>query len=168
MTSYRYYRLLDDLEAEGLTSPEARWRHPEEGDVECLAALMLDAYRGTIGDDGETIDDARREVESYFSGSAGETLLHCSWVSVENGRILSACLASLWQGAPLIAYIMTEALSKRCGLARVALNACLDCLKADGYGQVQAFIIEGNRPSENLFGSCGFLRGEGRGIRDDA
>ena len=35
---------------------------------------MLDAYRGTIDDEGETLEDALAEVDRTFAGEYGEFL----------------------------------------------------------------------------------------------
>jgi hypothetical protein len=45
---------------------------------------MLESYRGTIDDEGETLDDARSEVRRTFDGDYG-TFLSPSWQSMEPG-----------------------------------------------------------------------------------
>ena len=54
-------------------------RQPTLADAEPLAELMLDAYRGTIDDGGETIDNARDEVASYMASVLNPPLLSCSF-----------------------------------------------------------------------------------------
>lgn len=51
-----------------LRSPamDARVVTPE--DAEALATLMLEAYRGTIDDGGETLADAQVEMHGFFDG----------------------------------------------------------------------------------------------------
>ena len=60
LKNFRYSTTPDSF-AEGI------WRTLTTADQQLLAGLMLDSYRGTIDYDGETIEDAMREVESYFS-----------------------------------------------------------------------------------------------------
>lgn len=38
----------------------------ERGDYEALSHLMLDAYRGSVDDESENIDDARAAIDHYF------------------------------------------------------------------------------------------------------
>ncbi len=92
-------------------------RHPLPQEAQALAELMLDAYRGTIDDEGETGDDALAEVEGFFAGRAETPLLDSSWVYHDNGTLLSACLITRVDGEPLVAYLMTRSAWKGRGLA---------------------------------------------------
>jgi L-amino acid N-acyltransferase YncA len=120
---------------------------------------MLSAYQDTIDHDGESLDDARREVQGYFRG---HPLLEHSVVIAgdPNDVLLSACLVAYLtdEEAPLIAYVMTRRASKMHGLARTILNDVLARLENAGHDVVLATITEGNTPSERLFGSIGFER----------
>ena len=71
-------------------------RQPTLADAEPLAELMLDAYRGTIDDGGETIDNARDEVASYMASVLNPPLLSCSWLVAQPGQLAAACLICLW------------------------------------------------------------------------
>ncbi len=129
-------------------------RPPEPGDAEALAQLMLDAYLGTIDYDGENIEDARAEVDEFFSS---EPLLACSRVIEIEGVLAAACLLSTWEGSPLVAYVMTGSSSKRHGLARAVLLDSMDCLRVT-QREAFAFITEGNTASERLFMGLGAVR----------
>jgi L-amino acid N-acyltransferase YncA len=135
-------------------------RRPAAGDEWALAELMLDAYRGTIDYDGETLDDARAEVGSYLRGATDPALLGCSWVVEQGGVIVAACLASYWQerARPLIAYLMTRADWKGRGLGQGLAAMCLASLRAAGYTQARAVITAGNEPSERIFKKLGFTQ----------
>ena len=41
--------------------------HPDEQQRDPLAALMLDAYRNTIDDEGESPDDALSTIDHYLA-----------------------------------------------------------------------------------------------------
>jgi hypothetical protein len=102
-------------------------RSPKAADIEVLAALMLDAYRGTVDADGsETFDDARAEVGGYFSVASGEPMTEQSFVAFDGDRAVSAVLVSRYDGVPLIAYAMTAATKGR---------PMRDLLKPVGCGQ---------------------------------
>lgn len=138
-------------------------RAPNPADILQLAEMMLSAYIGTIDYDGETLEDALREVGDFFAGGSGQPLLEASRVAVDGGRLVSAVLVSLWEGHPLIAYIMTHSAYKRNGCAARLLSCGLHGLKQQGYSAVRAFITEGNFASEGLFENSGFVRVSGVG-----
>jgi len=146
-------------------------RHPSTADIEHLSILMLDAYRGTVDYDGETIEEARTEVQSYFQAlnHVGRGIwLTCSSVAKpgsptagESSTVLcGACLVGYWpeREAPLISYAMTVAGWKGRGLAGMLLRRSLRRLKEQGYPKVYAVITQGNIPSESLFSRAGFER----------
>jgi GNAT superfamily N-acetyltransferase len=127
-------------------------------DAEELGELLLAAYRGSVDDEGETLEEAVAVVEGFFKGAYGPPLLDTSRCLRDQGGILSACLVSHWEKrqAPLICFIMSHPAHKGKGLGRTVLEAALRFLATGGYLQVHAFITEGNIPSEALFLSRGF------------
>ncbi len=133
-------------------------RPPTADDHEALAVLMLDAYLGTIDYEGETIDEARTEVQGYFDG---DPMLSCSLVGRIDGEIVSACLVSRGDHGPLIVYLMTVARSKNQGLASRLLGASLGLLAAEGYDKVAAWITDGNLSSETIHRRAGFVVSRG-------
>jgi len=132
-------------------------RPPVREDADLLAELMLDAYLDTIDYEGETLEDARREVGGYLAGSP---LLHCSWLRLADDHPVSASLVSLWgeRGCPIVSYVMTAAALKGRGLASDLLARSLVSLAEAGHGEVRAVITEGNVPSETIFARAGFRR----------
>lgn len=155
---YEYGRTLgDDPRAADDSFPGMR--RPASSDAEGLAELMLDAYRGTIDYDGETLDDSRSEIASYFDESDLPPLPQYSWV-LATDEIIAACLVSYWpaRDRPLIAYVMTRALAKGQGYAARLVVASLRDLAEAGYAEARAVITEGNTPSERLFARLGFQR----------
>jgi GNAT superfamily N-acetyltransferase len=133
-------------------------RHPEPAETELLAELMLDAYHNTIDDAGETTDDALVEIEGYFAGKSGKPMLDCSWVYESSGALLSACLVTRHEDAPLIAYLVTRAPWKGRGLASYLLRQSLLSLQDQHCTLVRAVVTEGNAPSEQMLLGFGFKR----------
>jgi GNAT superfamily N-acetyltransferase len=132
-------------------------RHPSPADAEALAALMLDAYQGTIDADGsESLEDARTEVEGYFSGSAGVPLLEQSFVAIDGVRPVAAVLVSAYEETPLIAYAMTAAAHKGRGLATALTARALEALRAAGERRVHLWVTAGNSPAEAIYEGLGF------------
>jgi L-amino acid N-acyltransferase YncA len=136
-------------------------RSPQVIDQEDLARLMLDAYKGTIEDDGKTYEDTLNEVRAYLAGERGGPAREdCSKVYELRRRIVSACLVAEWteRQIPVIVHLMTAAEMKRHGLARSLLFTTLRSLRDLEYSEVQAMITDGNLPSEQLFAQFGFKR----------
>jgi RimJ/RimL family protein N-acetyltransferase len=144
-----------------VTLPDLQLRAAQPTDTQALAELMLDAYRGTIDYDDETLDDAVGEVQAYLAGErGGPPLLGASRLAFEGSVLVGACLAGDWQErqGPAIAYVMTRAERKNLGVGQQALCAVLQALGEQGHRRVWAVITEGNTPSERLFGRLGFQR----------
>lgn len=156
MPRYEYRLQLDRLPLE-LAEPPAGARRPIPEDREALAALMIDAYRGAIDDDGETLDDARAEIDGYFSGTDLAPLLEYSWVAGAE-TLDAACLVAHWpaRNCALFAYLMTRAAAKGQGLAGRLVAASLRDLAGARHTEARAVITMGNEPSERLFTRLGF------------
>ena len=130
-------------------------------DAEALAQLMLFAYRGTIDDDGETIEDARAEIAAFLNGErGGPPLPNLSRLAFIDEQLVGACLISYWadRNMPIIGYVLTHPNWKQRGLGRLLLNNALSALREEGYQEVRAMITTGNIPSERLLGGAGFQR----------
>ncbi len=138
---------------------EAAWRNPSVADLQILAELMLDSYRGTIDYDGETIDDAISEVDSYFSHQDSGWFDY-SWLAFIENDLLCASLVGFWKdrNSPLISYVMTASQWKGKRLATIGVSRSLQSLAENNYTKVYAVITEGNVPSEQVFTRIGFKR----------
>ncbi len=64
-------------------------------DAPALAQLMLDAYRGTIDDEGETGEEALAEFNAMLDGKYGPWLADASFVVELEGRVNAACVITL-------------------------------------------------------------------------
>ncbi|OGO34493.1 MAG: hypothetical protein A2Z16_16580 [Chloroflexi bacterium RBG_16_54_18] len=131
----------------------------QKKDATALAELMIEAYRGTMDYDGESLVDAMDEVQAFLSGArGGNPLLEQSRLAFIGSQLASACLICDWEqrGYPIVAYVMTHPDYKGSGMARLLLNSSLQALKDQSYLRVGAVITHGNLPSERLFCSLGF------------
>lgn len=133
-------------------------RPPAPDDLEELAGLMLDAYRGTIDADGdETLEVARDEVAGYFAGRSGAPHLEHSRVAIDDGRIVSAVLVSEFEGTPLIAYVFTAADHKGQGLGDALTRAAMRSLADAGRERVHLWVTAGNAAAERIYERLGFV-----------
>jgi GNAT superfamily N-acetyltransferase len=125
-----------------------------EAGRDALAALLLDAYRGTIDDDGEGEDDARAAIDHYL----GQLVPPYSVIVELDGRPVSLSFVVLVQGRHYIDPVATSAAHKRQGLGVEAVGTSLRRLNRDGVDEVGAVITDGNLASERLFARLGFRR----------
>lgn len=129
-------------------------RRVSPGDRERLATLLLEAYRGTIDDEGEGPDEARAAIDEYFS-----TMVH------EHGYVLeqaddpvSFAFVVVVGGRHYIDPVVTAPSAKGRGLGSTAVRVCLSSLASVGVPEVGAVITDGNTASERLFAGLGFTR----------
>lgn len=115
---------------------------------------MLDAYRGTIDYEGETLIEAVAEVDAWFA-SPGH-LLEDSLVAIEGGQIVSAALLSRTDGMPVVSYLYTGAAWKGRGLAEGLLRTVMAFLAATGHERIHLWVTAGNAPAERIYGRLGF------------
>lgn len=132
---------------------------------EALAHLMIDAYRGTPDDAGETLADARVEIERLITGVFGPFDHGASNVIRKNGQLAAATLFTRDKlgprgGSPthdpFLAFSMTAASHKRQGLARLGLVAALHTLRQRGDSRAHLVVSQNNPAAINLYVSLGF------------
>jgi GNAT superfamily N-acetyltransferase len=135
-------------------SAEVVTRRVRGSDRNVLAELLLDAYRDTIDDEGEDIDDALAAVDHYFSASEHEH----SFVVPDGDRVVAMAFVVVVDGVHYVDPIVVAADRKRTGLGRDAVRVLLNALAAAGVTEVGATITDGNTASERLFLGLGFVR----------
>ena len=148
MTKVRYEIDLTELRPVGPLDSEVRNIRPD--DLEGLAQLMLDAYRGTIDSDDETYEDAVSEVRSFLDD---EPALDHSYVVEHDGSIVSAVLVQILDGDFFVAYVMTHPDRKGAHIGRRLVHHSLS--RAQECRRAVFYITRGNEPSEALFASLG-------------
>jgi GNAT superfamily N-acetyltransferase len=153
-------RLVLDLGiASGPTDIACRTAEPS--DQEALAALMLDAYRGTIDYEDESLDDALREIGDTFSGSYGRFMSDCSLVFDGEAGLSSACLVTLLNEGkpdetPLLAFTMTRKRDQRRGLSSALILRSVATLSGLGYSRLSLGVTVDNTPARRLYEKLGF------------
>ena len=152
------------------TSPEgiaatALVRAPTAADVESLARLLLVAYRGTMDDEGETLEDSRAVVRQLFAGEFGAMAWSISelteWVdshAAAAGRpvAIAATLCTRFEERPFVAFSVTDPLFQRPGLARAGLVRAFGRLADAGESVLRLVVTRGNGRAERLYASLGF------------
>jgi len=126
-------------------------------DTQALGQLMALAYRGTIDDAGETLDDALKEVQAMIGGKYGPLLAACSFLIEADGQAIAACLISLWQQAPLVADLITHPSWKNQGLGTFLLRKSMQALWSEGYKELYLFVTLGNAGAQHIYEKLGFV-----------
>lgn len=125
-------------------------------DAEALGVLMLEAYRGTIDDGGETLDDARGEVVKTLTGGYGAFDFEASEVIEREGVVVAGTIVTHYERLPMIAFSLTLPAWRRRGLARGGLLRAMERLTLAGHSRVQLAVTRGNTAAERLYESLGF------------
>lgn len=129
-------------------------RLANDEDRDTLADLLLDAYRGTVDDEGEGVPEARQAAEDWLA----RRIAACSVVIEEGERMVAMSFVIMVDGSAYIDPVATATSWKRQGLGRRAVSASLQRLHDAGVDEVGAVITDGNVASEQLFASLGFVR----------
>ena len=152
------YRLqyLTEVEWSGPAIPfgPSAARHVDRTDHETLAHLMLDAYHGSIDDEGEDIDDARSAISQYFE----RIIWPHSYVLANSTQPVAMSMVVVVEHLHYIDPVVTAAAYKNSGCGRAAVGMSLRSLAEAGIDEVGAVITDGNTPSERLFARFGFVR----------
>jgi RimJ/RimL family protein N-acetyltransferase len=124
---FEYFLKLDgfDLQNSNGIPANLHFRDAQPKDADALAELMIEAYRGTIDYDGETLNDAIAEVRAFFAAQrGGEPLVNISRLAFTSTQLIGACLVADWQErqSPLIAYVMTHVKWKNQGIGKILLG----------------------------------------------
>ncbi len=136
-------------------------------DAEPLAHLMLDSYRGSVDDNGETLDDARRDVTKLLAGEFGALDWGASTVVEGPDGLASATIVTRDRVAPppldpgeaFLAFSMTAPPCKRRGLARAGLTQLIATLQTRGESRLHLVVTRTNTPAVSLYRSLGFMPG---------
>lgn len=127
---------------------------------------MHKAYRGTVDDEGETLEESIEEVHSAIGGKYGEFLSACSFLVAEGFQPASATLVTLWEGRPLLAFVMTRPEHSRRGMATVLVQRTIDALLDQGFEELELFVTRTNEAAIRIYERLGFRDVEGWSLPD--
>ncbi len=141
-----------------VADPAIAARPITSADADALASLMWHAYHGTIDDEGETPEDAAREIGLLFAGGYGPLLTDCSFVAESGGAVVAASLVVLFarERVPLLAFAMTHPAHANRGLAGALIRHSINALIAAGQTDLCLYVTEGNAPAQHLYAKLGF------------
>lgn len=129
---------------------------PVDGvDLTELAELMLAAYRGTVDDEGEDLDDTLTEIRATLSGEYGPLLSSASGAFCDDDGVASAIFVTGRAEIPLISYVVTAPNRQRRGLGTTLIERACAVLAAQGYKDVELAVTVGGA-GEQLYRRLGF------------
>ena len=134
----------------------SRHRPIERSDAPALGELMLATYRGTVDDEGETLEDAVAEIERVLEGSYGPFASDASFVVEGDDGLVGASLVAVWESHPLLLYLVVRPETKRRGVGTSLLIESCNALLAAGHPELDLFVTETNEPAVNLYRKLGF------------
>jgi len=116
--------------------------------------MILDAFRGTIDDEGEDHAAALDAVDDWLSRAEAPH----SVVLEQHDEIVAVSFVVDVRGCQYIDPVVTASSRQREGLARAAVSWSLRSLHEHGAPEVGAVMTDGNTASERLFAELGFVR----------
>jgi ribosomal protein S18 acetylase RimI-like enzyme len=139
-------------------STEPPRRRVERSDVPALGDLMLAAYRGTVDDEDETLEDAVGEVEGILDGTYGPFAADASFVVEADDGLVGASLVAIWEweSRPLLLYLVVRPDAKRRGIGTALMLESANALATAGHHALDLFVTEANEPAINLYRKLGF------------
>lgn len=146
------------LPISNISLEQTSFRSISESDAEVLGEIMLEAYRGTIDSEGETLEDAIGEVKGTLSGKYGKFLWDVSLIA-EIESTPAAAILFTWSekdNMPLLAFSMTHAKFKGRGLASTLIRAGLSKLAEKDYKECCLVVTNGNEPAFSIYKKIGF------------
>lgn len=125
-----------------------------------IAALMVEAYAGTIDDEDGDLDDAFGELAATERGDYGLPLRQ-HWLEAlrEDGSPCSAVICTRFAGIPFVAFAFTSHLDVRRGLITRLIADVVGRLRTEGEKSLSLVVTAGN-PAEPLYNRLGFRDAE--------
>jgi predicted GNAT family acetyltransferase len=131
-------------------------RNVTKHDVALLGALMLEAYRGTIDYEGETLEEAQAQAQREIDGTSCPLLHDCSFVCEIDGMARGAIMISRWHDVPLVTDIMVHPGMKNQGLGAFLLQKSMNALLELGETELSLYVTDGNTNAQHVYAKLGF------------
>ncbi len=132
-------------------------RHVREDDRPGLARAMYAAYHGGFDEPRMTMDDVEGYLWTFFDSGIAAPLSECSFVALDEGRIVAATQVCLDEGRPLLARVYTMPSRQNRGLARTLIQLSENALLERGDQVLTLLVKAGNLPARHLYESMGFV-----------
>lgn len=129
-----------------------------KADYHSLGSLMLEAYRGTVDYDGESLEDSISEMKGTLEGKYGNLIGQASYVIEESGTNAAAVIFTFneKEKMPLLTFAMTHPSFKNKGMSKYLIKKSLNSLLDLGYKKCFLVVTDGNQPAQSIYEKMGF------------
>jgi GNAT superfamily N-acetyltransferase len=133
-------------------------REISNDDAESLGYLMLEAFRGTIDYEGETLTESIAEITDTLNGKYGPFLDRCSFLIEKDGAVVSAVIVTFYEEMmlPLLAFAMTHPDFRNQDMSSHLIKRSINALLDEGYDEAYLVVTEGNGPAVHMAEKIGF------------
>ena len=116
-----------------------------------IAALMVEAYAGTIDDEHGDLEEALGELATTERGDYGLPLRQ-HWLEAirEDGSVASAVICTRFAGIPFVAFTFTSHLDTGRGPATTLVADVASRLSSEG-GRSPSLVVTVGNPAERLY-----------------
>ncbi|MBO0470648.1 GNAT family N-acetyltransferase [Enterococcus sp. DIV0242_7C1] len=132
---------------------DVKGREPDKGK---LADHLLNAFKGTIDDQGEDLKQWQNEVNQFFQGKYGTILKEHSYYHLSLGKITGSVIVSLFRKIPLIIYLAVDPASRGSGLSYELMEQVLSSFTDTTYKHIFLVVTSGNTSAKRVYDRLGF------------
>lgn len=125
--------------------------------IPTIAEAILDAYEGTVDDEGDTLAQTIEELHLVFQGTLGPLLRDASLVIQKNGDLASGILLCDYRGEATLTYTFTKKAYQRLGYATLLIGRAAEILYEKGYHSLYLYVTMENKEALRLYESLGFV-----------
>jgi GNAT superfamily N-acetyltransferase len=147
---------LDAVPGAAPVPPGIEVRSLKRTDAPALGALMHVAYRGTVDDRGESLEDQLAEARRTMRGAYGPVEWDASVVAARADGLVSACVVTEDRGRLLLAFAVTRPEERGRGLAAALITRSAARLRSAGATEWTLAVTRGN-PARALYERLGFF-----------
>jgi ribosomal protein S18 acetylase RimI-like enzyme len=152
-------RLKMSVATKALVAPvQLETRAPRGDDYGAFGALLLDAYKDTVDDEGETLEEAEEEAKKALGGGYGTVLWDASFVVSRGGVFQAISLVVEGETGPLLAFVATAKACQRQGWGAKLISLSLDALARSDHETLELHVTASNAPAINLYERLGFQK----------
>jgi ribosomal protein S18 acetylase RimI-like enzyme len=126
----------------------------ENMDMNALSEGFLDAYKGTIDDEGEDIEDTKSFLKQVMENAYGTFLPNFSLALFQDETLISGILYALEDDTPFIVSVFTRSQYKGLGYAEALIRYTLNLI-FEKHSNILLYVSEGN-PAMHLYEKIGF------------
>ncbi|HEY9733357.1 MAG TPA: GNAT family N-acetyltransferase [Drouetiella sp.] len=125
-----------------------------------LGELLYVAYKGTIDDEGQSLEEAHSEAIETLQGRYGHIIWPASFIATEatDAEIAVSCcvVTDSEKFGPLLAFVATHPDFQKRGLARTLIAKSIDALRDVDVHLVKLVVTNGNESAMSLYRKLGF------------